>query len=144
MSVLQALMDRAKEAQHLTTDTALAERLGRSRQVVSQWRKEDAYPDEELIAQMATMAGEDPAQWLVAIKAVRSDGAAGRAWTALARKLAASAAMLLCAIGMTLPGTAKADIPSSQGINPEGNAYYVKMEASPWQVQALETCPIAR
>lgn len=95
MGVLTTLMDKAKARRGMHTDMALGESLNRSRQVVSQWRNEDAYPDEDLIVKMAEMAGEDPGQWLVAIKAVRSDGSAAKEWAKVAKRLATTMALLL-------------------------------------------------
>ncbi|WP_430541661.1 DUF3693 domain-containing protein [Xanthomonas euvesicatoria] len=46
------------------------------------------------------MAGDDPSEWLVAVRAIRSDGKAGKAWAALAKRLAATALVFLCAIGV--------------------------------------------
>lgn len=57
---------------------ALAERLGRSRAVVSEWRAGKSYPDEDLIVALAELAGDDPGEWLLAIKAVRTEGKAGK------------------------------------------------------------------
>ena len=95
MSIVATLMDKARNRRSIATDMALGERLGRSRQVVSQWRSGDKYPDEDVIVQLAELAGDDPGEWLLAIKAIRSEGAAGKAWSALAKRLAATAALVL-------------------------------------------------
>lgn len=108
MAVVATLMDKARQKRGIPSDNALAGALGRSRQVVSQWRSGDAYPDEELIVALAEMAGDNPAEWLVAVKAVRSDGKAGKVWAALAKRLGAAAAVVLCAIGFALPVVGKA------------------------------------
>lgn len=101
MSIVGALIDRARARSGIASDSALAAHFGVHRQAVSKWRNEDAYPDEEHIAALADMAGEDAAQWLVAIKAVRSTGAAGKAWNALAKRLAATTAVL-CLVAVSL------------------------------------------
>lgn len=103
MSVVATLMDKARARRGIPTDMALGERLGRSRQVVSQWRSGDKYPDEDVIVQLAELAGDDPAQWLIAIKAVRTEGPAGKVWTALAKRLGAATVVMLCAIGFSVP-----------------------------------------
>lgn len=110
MAVVAALMDKARARRGITSDNALGIALGRSRQVVSQWRAGDAYPDEELIVALAEMAGDDAAEWLVAVKAVRGEGKAGKVWAALAKRLATTAALVLCAVGFSgaLPGKAYA------------------------------------
>ena len=82
MGIVSALIDKARQRSGIDSDSALAAHFGIHRQAVSKWRTEDAYPDEDNIAAMAEMAGEDPAQWLVAVKAVRSSGPAGKAWAA--------------------------------------------------------------
>lgn len=97
MAIVAALLDKARATRSIPSDLALAERLGISRQAVSNWRHGDKFPDEETIAQLALLAGDDPAQWLVAIKAVRTDGVAGKAWAALAKRLGAAAAVVLVA-----------------------------------------------
>lgn len=108
MSIVATLMDKARTRRGIPTDMALGERLGRSRQVVSQWRSGDKYPDEDVIVQLAELAGDDPAQWLIAIKAVRTEGPAGKVWAALAKRLGTVAAIVLCAIGFALPVVGKA------------------------------------
>ncbi|EFF49016.1 conserved hypothetical protein [Xanthomonas citri pv. aurantifolii str. ICPB 10535] len=104
-------MDKARAKRGLTSDSAIAVELKRSRQVVSQWRNGDAYPDEDLIVSLAEMAGDDPSEWLVAVRAIRSEGKAGKAWAALAKRLAATTLIFLCAIGFTAnPLIAKANV----------------------------------
>lgn len=108
MSVLATLIDKAKQKRGIPTDMALAERLGRSRQLISEWRSGNAYPDEELIVALAELAGDDPAEWLVAVKAVRADGKAGKVWAALAKRLGAAAAVVLVGVLASLPSIAHA------------------------------------
>ena len=95
MSIVATLLDKARTRRGIPTDMALAERLGRSRAVVSEWRAGKSYPDEDLIVALAELAGDDPGEWLLAVKAVRTDGKAGKVWAALAKRLATAAAMLL-------------------------------------------------
>ncbi|WP_425605421.1 helix-turn-helix domain-containing protein [Pseudoxanthomonas putridarboris] len=108
MSIVGTLIDKARARSGIASDSALAAHFGVHRQAVSKWRTGDAYPDEENIAHMATMAGDDPAEWLVAIKAVRSDGAAGKAWAALAKRMAATAALLAVMVFPALQTPAQA------------------------------------
>jgi len=78
------------------------------------------------------MAGDDPVQWLVAIKAVRADGKAGKAWAALAKRLAFTTALLVCVFGVSAKPTAA----TVSGFEKVGNVYYVKPLATamrcPW------------
>ncbi len=103
MSIVSTLIDKARQRAGIASDSALAAQFGVHRQAVSKWRNGDAYPDEEHIAEMAVMAGDDPVQWLVAIKAIRAEGKAGKAWAALAKRLATAAMVVLLAVGFTLP-----------------------------------------
>ncbi len=108
MSIVATLIDKARARAGIASDSALAAQFGVHRQAVSKWRNGDAYPDEDHIAEMAIMAGDDPAQWLVAVKAVRSEGSAGKYWTALAKRLASSTVLVLLAAGYALPSPARA------------------------------------
>ena len=123
MGIVSALIDKARERSGIDSDSALAAHFGIHRQAVSKWRTEDAYPDEDNIAAMAEMAGEDPAQWLVAVKAIRSSGAAGKAWTALARKLAATATLLAVGILPALHTPAQA---ASHDVSAPDTRHYAK------------------
>ena len=106
MAIVATLLDKARTRRGIPTDMALAERLGRSRAVVSEWRAGKSYPDEDLIVTLAQLAGDDPGEWLLAVKAVRTDGAAGKIWAQLAKRLGAAATVLLMA---ALPLSAKAE-----------------------------------
>lgn len=108
MSIVATLIDKARARSGITSDNALAARFDLHRQSISKWRTGDAYPDEENIVELATMAGDDPAEWLVAIKAVRTEGAAGKVWSQLAKKLAASAIAILLVAGFSIGSPGKA------------------------------------
>lgn len=95
MTIVATLLDKAKKARTLTSDSALAAEISTNRQVVSQWRNGDSYPSEENIVNLAELAKDDPGQWLVAIKAVRSEGSAAKEWAKIAKRLAATTALLL-------------------------------------------------
>lgn len=117
MSIVSTLIDKARQRAGIASDSALATQFGVHRQAVSKWRNGDAYPDEEHIAEMAIMAGDDPVQWLVAIKAVRADGKAGKAWAALAQRLAITAMALCLAVGFSLPHKAQAAVPGFDNVH---------------------------
>lgn len=123
MSVVATLMDKARERRGIPTDMALGERLGRSRQIVSQWRSGDKYPDEDVIVQLAELAGDDPAQWLIAVKAIRTEGPAGKVWAALARRLATTAALLAVVVFPALPERAQA---ATQDVSAAQSRHYAK------------------
>lgn len=126
MAVLDALIDRARDKAKLPSDNALAIHLGLARQTVSQWRREGKYPDEEVIVRLAEMAHEDPGQWLVAIKAVRADGKAGKVWAALAKRLGAAAAVVMLGVMLALPLHADASQP---GFEQGRSMHYAKLRA---------------
>ena len=123
MSIVATLLDKARTRKGITSDNALAQHLGTNRQVVSQWRHGDSYPSEDNIAELAEMAGDDPVQWLVAVKAVRADGKAGKAWAALAKRLAAVAMAFVIGIGLASPATVQA---SESGHNAAPFIHYAK------------------
>lgn len=136
MSIVGTLIDKARARSGITSDNQLAAHFGVNRQAVSKWRTGDAYPDEENIVHMAQMAGDDPVEWLVAVKAIRSEGSAGKAWTSLAKRIGAVTALVLCAIGFSLPMAGTADAtrnadPMASG-DVQGNAYYVKADWAWW------------
>lgn len=136
MSIVGTLIDKARARSGITSDNQLAAHFGVNRQAVSKWRTGDAYPDEENIVHMAQMAGDDPVEWLVAVKAIRSEGSAGKAWASLAKRIGAVTALVLCAIGFSLPvagnahATRNADPMASGDV--QGNAYYVKADWAWW------------
>lgn len=134
MSIVSTLIDKARQRAGITSDSALAAQFGVHRQAVSKWRNGDAYPDEEHIAEMAIMAGDDPVQWLVAIKAIRAEGKAGKAWAALARKLAMTAMALMLAVGFSLPRDAQAAAPGYE----KPHAVYIMRKSIKLATQPLD------
>lgn len=98
-------LDAAKRAAHLTSDYALAARLGASRQSVSGWRKGSSVPDAFYAFRLAELAGVDPARVVADIeleKAEKADAderAAG--WRTILGKLGGAAAGLAMAVGVT-------------------------------------------
>ncbi|MBH1744321.1 helix-turn-helix domain-containing protein [Stenotrophomonas maltophilia] len=134
MSIVSTLIDKARQRAGIASDSALAAQFGVHRQAVSKWRNGDAYPDEEHIAEMAVMAGDDPVQWLVAIKAIRAEGKAGKAWAALAKRLATAAMVVLLAVGFTLPRDVQA---MPQAGNALHDIHYAKCRIWPDTVRGL-------
>lgn len=106
--IIATLMDKARTRAGIATDMALAERLNRSRAVVSEWRAGKSYPDEDLIITLAKIAGDDPRQWLVAVRAVRADGPAKRYWEDISKAIGAATLAVLCAIGLAIGATPEA------------------------------------
>lgn len=131
MSIVATLMDKARQRRGIPTDMALAERLGRSRALVSEWRAGKGYPDEDLIIALAEMAGDDPGEWLVAVKAIRTDGRAGKVWAELAKRIGAAAVMLVVTVGAALPARAEMNEKAFQ-ITPHAMHYAKLAHALAW------------
>lgn len=110
MSSVNKLLDKAREACSSNSDAAFAERIGVTRQLVSQWRKGATPIPDDRIAQLARLCKDDAAQWLVTIRAEQSHGEAAKAWASLARRLGAAAAVGVVALFAHIP-TASATAP---------------------------------
>lgn len=123
MSIVATLIDKARQRAGINSDSALAAQFGVHRQAVSKWRNGDAYPDEEHIAEMAIMAGDDPVQWLVAVKAIRANGKAGKAWAALAKRMAAVAMTFAIGVGLASPAHVQA---AEAGVSAAPSIHYAK------------------
>jgi transcriptional regulator with XRE-family HTH domain len=93
MDAVNKLLDKARATCSLPSDVALAEKLGVSRQLVSQWRKGANPLSDDRIAQVAHLAKDDGGRWLLLIHAERASGAAAKDWAALVRKFGAAAAV---------------------------------------------------
>lgn len=93
MGIVAVLLDKAQERRSIPSDNALREVFGVTRQTVSKWRLGEAYPSQDHIAQLAEMAGENPAAWLVAVQAERENGRAGAYWAKLAREMGRAAVL---------------------------------------------------
>ena len=102
---VQELLDSAKSAQKLTTDKALADALGVTKQAVSNWRKGVSLPDTVVCATLAGLTGIPLARVLGIVGEAR---AISREEKAVWRKLAASVGVALIAVLATLPSVAHA------------------------------------
>lgn len=99
---VQELLDEVKTARGLTTDSALADALGVSKQAVSNWRQGRNTPDPVQCAAIAGYTGLPLGKVLGIIGEAR---AISREEKAVWRKLAATAALLTV---MVFPGMARA------------------------------------
>lgn len=116
MTAVATMLDKVREACSLTSDAAVAERLGITRQTIQCWRHGLAFPNEDHIARMAGMAHEDAGVWLLQVKAESTTGAAAKAWASLAKRLSAAAAVMLLVMGAT-PSPAVAQVFDSTAKN---------------------------
>lgn len=129
---VQELLDLTKSATGETTDSGLATKLGVTKQAVSGWRNGKAQPDTVTCAAIAGFTGVPLAKVLGIVGEAR---AISREEKAVWRKLAATAAVALCAIGLSIGGSAKAAQDKAfEDMAPDShvsNAYYVQAGVPP-------------
>ena len=134
MDAVNKLLDKTRATCSLSSDVALAEKLGVSRQLVSQWRKGANPMSDDRIAQVAHLAKEDGATWLLLIHAERASGAAAKDWQSLLRRFGAAAAL---AVVVLMPwGNASASaqvIDSASSVRDE----CILCKALAWAVRSL-------
>lgn len=127
MSAVNKLLDKYRAACSAASDSALAGRLGVSRQSVHQWRNGITWPTEDHIVSMAEAAGEQPGHWLPLIAAERSTSPRARSvWLGLMK--AASGFVLAVGLGQAHAGA----LPTTRGTtdlarNPVHTIYYVNL-----------------
>jgi len=111
------LLDEAKKAQGFQTDMALAKAMKISRSAVSAWRHGTKTPDTVQCAALAGFTGLPLAKVLGIAGEAR---ATSREEKAVWRKLAATAAMALCAVGFAIGSVEKPQQIHAVGeVNPE-------------------------
>lgn len=110
----KTLIDLAMQHTDRRSLRPFAELVGVSHTKIGEWRNGDVMP-EERIRQIAKLAGQDPGPWLLLIKSEQDKGELGREWAKLAKKLAATAAVFLCAV--TVAGSVVASSVSSYASN---------------------------
>lgn len=106
MSHVALLLDKAKEAISAGKDVEIARRLAVSGPTVAQWRAGVVWPSEEHIAELATLANENPAAWVLAIAATRRSGRIREYYTAAAKAQGWAAALVLSLTSWYAPATA--------------------------------------
>lgn len=109
MTATEELLDKAREAANISSDSALSQRLGITRAVISAWRKQ-LYPiPDERIAQVCALAKLDGPEWLARIHAERAQSPAERAlWSKMLTRLAAAAVLLVPFAAMAGTGKSSA------------------------------------
>lgn len=130
MDAVNQLLDQARVGTNLPSDNALAQRMGVTRAVVSNWRQaRNPIPDER-IAQLCAMAKLDGPAWTARIHAERAASPAERAmWKSMLDRLSAVAAVLALVV-FAAPGAARAKAIDSQGFSGSDQAhsvYYVQI-----------------
>ncbi|MGE8270464.1 MAG: DUF3693 domain-containing protein [Stenotrophomonas geniculata] len=129
MDAVNQLLDQARVGTNLPSDNALAQRMGVTRAVVSNWRQaRNPIPDER-IAQLCAMAKLDGPAWTARIHAERAASPAERAmWKSMLDRLSAVAAVLALVV-FAAPGAARAKAIDSQGFSGSyqpHSVYYVQ------------------
>lgn len=129
MDAVNQLLDQARVGTNLPSDNALAQRMGVTRAVVSNWRQaRNPIPDER-IAQLCAMAKLDGPAWTARVHAERAASPAERAmWKSMLDRLSAVAAVLALVV-FAAPGAARAKDIDSQGFSGSDqphSVYYVQ------------------
>jgi transcriptional regulator with XRE-family HTH domain len=87
----------------------LAERLEVSHALISDWQRGEKPIPNERIRQIAKVANQDAGPWLLLINAEQEHGELGKEWAKLAKRLTATAALLVITVANALPGRAQAN-----------------------------------
>ncbi|MEW4984058.1 helix-turn-helix domain-containing protein [Stenotrophomonas geniculata] len=129
MDAVNQLLDQARIGANLPSDNALAQRMGVTRAVVSNWRQaRNPIPDER-IAQICAMAKLDGPLWIAMIHAERAQTQTERAlWRLMLDRISAAAAVVAL-VALSLPSLGNAKTAQNQAVS-EGllthSVYYVK------------------
>lgn len=91
MSAKEKLLDKAAEQCSPATYKALAERLGISRSLISNWKAGDWPMPQERIAEIARIAHVDAGEWMLLIEAEQAKGEAKKAYGSLVKRLGIAA-----------------------------------------------------
>jgi transcriptional regulator with XRE-family HTH domain len=108
MSSVTKLLDTARKACSLRSDSELATLIGVSRQLVSQWRNGSNPMSDERVAQLAELAKSPADSWLLAVRAEQAHGAAAKHWQSLVKRFATAAALALAVLPSTYSPAAQA------------------------------------
>ncbi len=117
MSKVVQLIEAARNAEGITSDNALAERLDVGRQHVSNWRK-GTVPEPYVLLRLAEMAGEDPAKAIAEVAAEREKHPERRKWLENFRTAACVAASILVTLFVTTPEKSYAESVDTEAKSP--------------------------
>lgn len=84
----------------------LAEQMGVSSGVLSEWKSGTKPIPDERIQQLAKIAGQDAGPWLLLIHSEQDQGELGREWAKLYKRLASTALVVAIAAGTISPAFA--------------------------------------
>lgn len=143
---VNALLDACKKASGSNTDGELAKKLGLSKKAMSSYRNNARLPDPVVCATIAGLSGIPLAKVLGIVGEAR---AISREEKAVWRKLAATAVVLLCAIGLSMATPEKAhafnNLQASLSGQISSDVYYVQSRARYyWDLAKLRLYGIGR
>ena len=118
---IRDLIDKARDETG-SNYTEIATRLGRSKQLISNWRSGAKVPEDGDILTLARMARERPEPWLATAQAARTTGEARSRWEAIAKQLGAAAVVVL-AVALPMVDGVEAKACNIKGLQA---VYYVK------------------
>lgn len=121
MDAVNQLLDQARIGANLPSDNALAQRMGVTRAVVSNWRQaRNPIPDER-IAQICAMAKLDGPLWIAMVHAERAQTQTERAlWRLMLDRISAAAAVFAL-VALSMPGLANAKTAQIQAVSAADN-----------------------
>ncbi|EMT5434809.1 hypothetical protein WMR10_000319 [Stenotrophomonas maltophilia] len=146
MDAANQLLDQARIGANLPSDNALAQRMGVTRAVVSNWRQaRNPIPDER-IAQICAMAKLDGPLWIAMIHAERAQTQTERAlWRLMLDRISAAAAVVAL-VALSMPGLANAKTAQIQAVSAADNGGMYIMLHTTGDCHAsclsLDTCSI--
>lgn len=125
MHTVADVIDAARKALGVTSDAAFARELGVSRGTIANWKSGYSLPDTVMCATLAGLTGMPLAQVLGIVGEAR---AISREEKAVWRKLAATAAVVLLAMGIGgfQPAGANSPAPAFHGQDAVGTRHYAK------------------
>lgn len=99
MFSIAELLDRAKAGAGIETDYRLAKVIGKSHQVISNYRGGKSLPEESVIEQLCALSGDDPGVIAAQIQAARSKTPeAVNMWLMVAKRLAGGASTAILSV----------------------------------------------
>jgi transcriptional regulator with XRE-family HTH domain len=115
------------------------ELIGVSHTKVAEWKNGESPMPEERIRQIAKLANQDPGPWLLLIKSEQEGGELGREWAKLAKRLAATAALLAVVIFPALPSHAQA---AREAVSAAQGIHYAKLQVVRSLPGLVASCPL--
>ena len=117
MNAANKLLDNARKVCALSSDAALATRIGVTRSQLSSWRVGREPIPEDRIATLARLAHLDAGEWLLLVEAEQARGEARKAYGSLVKRLGIAALLAIVS----------APVLASTSHITAGTAYYVRV-----------------